>query len=887
MKGRRLFTFIRRTPRDIAADVDEELRFHLDRRAEALVAAGLSPSAAREEALREFGDLDDARAYLRSVDRETETLQRRKDYVSELRQDLVFAVRKLRASPGFALIAVLTLALGIGANTAIFSIVNGVLLRPLNFPHPEQLVRFGWPAQSGATPAPVSAVDVDDWREQGGDFAQVSGFWYTPGASGIDLTGGREAQRLSAAFVERDFFATLGVRAARGRLPRPDELVRGGNVHVVVLSHGFWQREFGGSPSVIDSTLTLRDAPYQVIGVLPPEFRYPSDHVDVYVPYATITDDMAPRIRWNRFLTGIARLEPAVAVAQAGNEANAIAHRLSAKFVEDSAFHGGRVESLQGAMTGPIRSSLLVLFGTVGLVLLLACVNLASLQLARGAGRAHELAIRMSLGATRGRIARQLLTESLLLALLGGAAGLGLGVLGTRGLLALTAGQVPRAAEVGADGTVLLFAFALALGTGVLFGLVPAMRSAGSDLQRTLREGGRSLAGGHRLRSALVVFEVALALVLAAGASLMTESFVRLLRVDPGFRPDHLVAVNFTISPGRWTDSSGYQGFYHRVVERARTLPGVVSAGAAQYAPFQGLGEQTSFLPEGMQVASGTQWPTTYVQRVSDGYFHTIGTPLISGREFRADENQKTPFGVIVNKPLADRYFPGQNPVGKKIQFGGGPAPVPIVGVVGDIRQTALDEPAPPLVYVNNMQSPRIKTTLVMRTRGDPLAAARSIRAAIQSMDPDQPVTSVFTFDELVRDAVARPRALTTVLGAFGVMGLVLGALGIYGVLAYLVSQRRKEIGVRMALGAGRGRVLGMIVRRGLGLAAVGIAIGLPAAFAFTHLIRGVLYGVQPGNPITFALLGVVVLVVALGASYLPARRAAGVDPAIALRADG
>ncbi len=886
MKFRRLFRFVRRTSREIDADVDAELRFHLDQRTEELTAAGLAAHAAREQALREFGDLDDARTYLGTVDRETETRQRRKDTMDELKQDLVFAFRKLRSSPGFALVAILTLALGIGANTAIFSIVNGVLLRPLPFPHPEQLVRFGWNARGDAGGlGSVSAVDLDDWRAQRTDFGQVSGFWYTPGASGIDLTGGRQAQRLSAAFVERDFFSTLGVAAEFGRLPRTDELVRGGNVRVLVLSHGFWQRQFGGSPTVIDSTLTLRGAPYTVLGVLPAGFRYPSDGVDVYVPYATITDEMAPRIRWNRFLTGFARLKPGVTIARAREQADVASHRLASQFVEDSAFGGATVERMRSAMTGPVRSSLLVLFGTVGLVLLLACVNLASLQLARGAGRAHEVAIRRSLGATRGRIARQLLTESLVLSVTGAAVGLALGLLGTRALLSLTAGQIPRAAEVGLDGHVLLFTLGLAGVTGVLSGLVPAIRTSAGELQQTLREGGRAMAGGHRLRSGLVVFEIALALVLAAGASLMTESFVHLLRVDTGFRPDHLVAVNFTLNPDQAVDSSGYQGFYQRVIERARALPGVIAAGAAQYAPFQGLGEQGRFLPEGMQVAAGAQWPQTYIQRVSDGYFHAIGTPIIAGREFRPDENQKTPLGVLVNKTLADRYFPGLNPVGRKIDLGGA-GPVPIVGVVGDIRQSAIDEPAPPLVYVDNMQSPRVKTTLVLRTSGDPLAAARNVRAVIQSIDPDQPITSVFTFDQLVQDAVARPRALTTVLGAFGALGLILGALGIYGVLAYLVSQRRREIGVRMALGADRRRVLGMIVRRGLVLALAGIAVGLPAAFGFAHLIRGVLFGVEPGNPLAFAAVAGVLLLVALGASYLPARRAARVDPAIALRAE-
>jgi putative ABC transport system permease protein len=885
MKIRRLFGFLRRSPQDIDADVDEELRFHLDQRADALVAGGLSTNAARAQALREFGDLEDARAYMRALDRDIETRQRRKDYMGELTQDLAFAVRKLRSSPGFAIVAVLTLALGIGANTAIFSIVNGVLLRPLDFPHAEQLVNVWWADRpAGYLHTPLSAVDLDDWRAQRTDFSSVSGYWYAEGTSGIDLTGGKEAQRLSAAFVERDFFSTLGVNADHGRLPRPEELVRGGPIRVVVLSHGFWVRQFGASRSVIDSTLTLSGAPYAVIGVLPPSFHYPAPNVDVYVPFATIPDDAAPRIRWNRFLSGFARLERGVTPAQAQLQANGVAHRLSKQFVEDSSYDGATVQSMKAAMTGPVRSSLLVLLGTVALVLLLACVNLASLQLARGAGRAHEVAVRMSLGATGGRIARQMLTESLVLATIGGAAGLGFGILGTRALVALAAGQIPRASDVSVDGTVLLFTLALSLATGVLFGLAPALRISAGTLQQSLREGGRSMAGvaGHRLRGGLVVFEIALALVLAAGACLMAESFVRLMRVDAGFRPDHLVAVNFTISPSQWTDSAGYRGFYRRVIDAARTLPGVVSAGAAQYAPFQGLGERGSFRPQGMTVAPDGQLPTMYVERVSDGYFHTVGTPMVAGREFTAAEDAKSPPGVIVNKTLADRYF-GGNAMGKTLDFGAPPA-IPIIGVVGDIRQSALDEPAPPIVYVNNMRSPRVRTTLVLRTGGNPMTTARNMRALIQSMAPDQPVTSVLTFDQLLSDEVARPRALTTLLAAFGAIGLILGALGIYGVLAYLVSQRGREIGVRMALGAGRGSVLRMIVRRGVMLAVIGVAIGLPAAIAFAHLIRGVLFGVEPGDPVNFALVAAALLLVAAAASYLPARRAARVDPAIALR---
>ena len=487
---RRLFRFARRSRGDIASDVDAELRFHLDERESELMARGMPADDAHAAALREFGDLDDARQYLRDVDHDIEMRRRRKDYMGEFTQDLGFAFRKLRSSPGFAAVAILTLALGIGANTAIFSVVNGVLLRPLPLPNPEQLVRVWWTDRANSdTRVPVSAVDLDDWRNRAPSVAGISGYFYADGTSGIDLTGGAEAQRLSAAFVELGFFTTLGAHAEAGRLPRPEELTRGGPIRVAVLSHGFWQRQFGGSRTVIDSAITLSGEPFTVIGVMPADFRYPSAKVDVYVPFATITDQMAPRVRTNRFMTAIARLQPGVTVARATTELGGVAQRLSASFVDDSAFSGVTMRSVQADMTLPVRSSLLVLFGAVGIVLLLACVNLASLQLARGTTRAHEMAVRLSLGATRGRIVRQLLTESLVVSLLGGVAGLGVGVLGTDSLLALAADQIPRAAEVRLDATVLAFAIGVSLATGVLFGLIPALRTSAAQPQVSLREG--------------------------------------------------------------------------------------------------------------------------------------------------------------------------------------------------------------------------------------------------------------------------------------------------------------------------------------------------------------------------------------------------------------
>ncbi|HEX6536092.1 MAG TPA: ABC transporter permease [Gemmatimonadaceae bacterium] len=884
---RPIFRFPWRTAQHISDDIDEELRFHLEMRAEELTARGLSPEAARAEAARQFGDVEDARRYLRHVDQDIEAARRRRDYVGELRHDIGYALRKLRGAPAFTLTALLTLALGIGANTAIFSVVHGVLLKPLPYPHPEQLVRL-WSAspETGTSDGAVSPNDLDDWRAQRRAFADIGGYWYMEGGSGIDMTGEGDPQRLSATYVEPGFFAALGAPALIGRLPREEEMHRGGPDRVVVLSYALWRRQFAGSPAVVGRTLTLDGAPYEVIGVLPRDFSYPSDRVDVYIPYSTIPDEGIPRIRSNRVLQVVARLKPGVTVARGRAEMNAIARRLAEQYPEDRTWTTVTIQPLRDVIVGKARTGLLVLLGAVAFVLLLACANLASLLLARGSARERELAVRAALGAGRGRLVRQLLTESIVLAVAGGALGVLLALAGTRALVTLGATQLPRAGEIGLDPAVLLFALALSVATGVLFGLVPALRATADDLQSALREGGRGSTGarGQRMRAGLVVGEVAVAVVLVVGAGLMTRSFLRLLNVDLGFHPEHVLVVNFSVGSRHDSTDAQQWGYYTAVLDRVRALPGVVAVGAAKEIPFRLTGERHEFVPEGMVVPAGTEPPSAAFIHVGDGYFHALGVPVLAGREYTRDDDSRVPWRLVVNQAFAKKFFPDRPAVGRTLTIGD--EHVPIIGVVGDIRQESVDEPARPTVYVHYLQNPRSQVNLVVRTRGEPLAMARAVRDAIWSVDRSQTITSIFTLADAASEAVARPRLLTTLLGLFGVLGLLIGGIGLYGVLAYLVTHRQREIGVRVALGADAGSVLRMIVRRGMGLAGLGLIAGLAGAAALTRFMRSVLFGVEATDPLTFALVALVLLGVAFLASWIPARRAAHVDPLIAMRAE-
>jgi predicted permease len=876
-------------------DVDDEVRAHLDARAEALVASGLDPAAARAQALREFGDVNEARQYMGKLAVRTAQDQRRRYYMEAFRQDVRFALRRLVAAPGFTLTSFVTLALGIGATTAIFSLVYGVLFRPLPFPAPDRLYAvYSANVASGSLRASVSAVDLDDWRAARQDIADIGGVWYQAGSSGVDLTGRGEPRRLSAAFFTPGFLETLGVDVVAGRRPREDEQVRGGPDDIVMLSYAFWMREFNGATSAIGTALTLGGVPHTVVGVLPPEMRFPGDHLDVFIPFSTFPDEAIPRLRVVRVLDVIARAKPGVDQSRVEAEMAAITARLAQDEPDDKSWGHATVVPLADVMTGPVRGGLLVLLGAVGLVLLMSTVNVAALQVARAAGRGREMAVRQALGARRGRLVRQLITESLVLAIIGGAAGIALAYGLLRVLLVLAAGQLPRTAEVGVDGIAILVAVAVSLVAGLVFGVAPALRSMRTQPQDALGAGARGTVGAdsQRLRSGLVVAELAVAMMLVVGAGLMGRSFIALTRVDPGFQPDGLVGVQFNIDGNRHAAPPdpdnpmyrGYMEYYRQVLERVRALPGVQSAAAVKNAPFRGNGERNGFTIPGRVRNAGEDGPTAQVIHISDGYFSTIGARLVAGREFTPRDRAGAPIVLVVNEAFVRAFFPGEPAVSQHLKFG--PFDAEIVGVVNDIRQVAMSEPARPTMYVDNLQNGRVQMTVVARTVGDPMTLASSIRTAIQSLDPDQSIAEVFTFNQSVNVALARPRLLVVLLGGFGVLGLLLGAIGIYGVMAALVGQRRREIGVRIALGASSAAVLSMVVRRGLALALAGVCIGLVGAWGLSRFLDSVLFGIGATDPWTFGGVALTLALVAVAASGLPARRAAHVNPVDALRAD-
>lgn len=816
--------------------------------------------------------------------------------MSEFRQDVTYAWRRLRAAPGFALTAALTLALGIGANTAIFSMVNGVLLRPLPFPDPDRLYAvYSANRTAGLLEASVSAVDLDDWRAQRQSIDDIGGYFYAEGSSGVDLTGRGAPRRLAGVYITPGFFTALGVQPARGRLPREDELVRGGPDRVAVLTHGFWVREFGADPSAVGSTISLGGTPYSVIGVLAPDMRFPTDSADVYLPFSNIPDSGIPRLRQVRTLRVVARAKPGVTEDSVRAEMMAITGRLAKQYPEDRAWDAATVIPLTDVIVGPARQGLLVLFGAVGLVLLMACVNVAGLQLARAMGRGREVAVRLALGARRGRLVRQLLTESLVLSAVGGVLGLALAKAALVGLLVLSAGQLPRAAEVSLDGPVVAFAIGMSILTGLLFGIVPALRTSRGDAQLVLREGGRSVAGqtNQRLRLILVVTEVAVAMMLVVGAGLMGRSFLALQQVDAGFRPDHLLAVQFSIDTSRHPSPNRAPGqppvtgrtyvqYYQDVIEKVRALPGIVSVAAVKDPPLRGNGERNGFNIPGRPVPAGEDPPSATMIHVSYGYFATIGAK-VDGREYTPHDRAGAPFVVVVNDAFARRHFPGERAVGKKLLMGRD-TEVEIIGVVNDIRQVAMAEPAQPTIYLHNLQNSRSKTTIVARTKGEPLEMADDIRKAIWSLDSEQAITAVFTFDEAVSRALAGPRLLVVLLASFGLVGLALGAVGVYGILSAVVNERRREIGVRLALGASPGRVQAMVVRRGLTLTAIGVLLGLAGAAGLSTFLSTVLYGVKPLDPWTYAGMAAVLGATAAVASWLPARNAARTDPLESLR---
>jgi putative ABC transport system permease protein len=802
-----------------------------------------------------------------------------------LTQDLRYALRRLLRSPGFTLIAVLTLALGIGANSAIFSVVHGVLLRPLPFAEPDRLVMLYTGYPDDETRYPLSPPDFMSFHDDARAFSGVAAV----SPSEETLTGRGEPERVPIAMVSRRFFEVMGVSPVLGRSFHEEESEPGAN-EVTVLGHAFWRQHFGADPRVIGQTLTLSGVQRTVVGVLPPEFDFPDQRALYYpIAYDSRFNSTTAQARRGEFLTTVARLAPGVTVEQALTEARTINARLQQEFPQTNSQNINlTLLPLREQLMGSVRAPLLILLGAVGLVLLIACANVANLLLARAAAREGEMAVRTALGAGRGRIVRQLLTESVLLGLAGGAAGLLLAVFGTHALLAARPEGIPRLEGVGVDATVVAFTMLIAVGTGLLFGLIPAVQATRSDLALRIREGGRGGLGGrasNRARRTLVVTEIALALMLVVGAGLLIRSFAQLTAVDPGFRTERLVSFGLSTPPSAYEDGAAVRQFYERLLERVASLPGVESAAAAANLPLAGTRNILGFDIENREPPPPGFVQDAALTSVTPEYFSTLGIPLRRGRLLEGRDGVDAPEVVVVNEAFVRRYLPGEDPIGRRISLNGEEW-IEIVGVVGDAPQYGLDQDVRPAMFATLSQFTTRTLTVVARTAGDPLALAGAIRREVAALDPNLPVQRFTTGEQLVSASVAQPRFYMALLAIFAGVALLLAAVGIFGVMSYLVTQRTREIGVRMALGANPASVLRLVVGGALGLAGVGVAVGVLAALLGSRLLSGLLFGVGSLDPVTYVGAAAVLLAVAALASYLPARAATRVDPNTALRFD-
>jgi predicted permease len=800
--------------------------------------------------------------------------------------DILQALRSFRRSKGYIAAALLTLAVGLGANAVIFSAVHAVLLRPLPFRAPERLVWVGHAHRERGIVAAFSSQDFDDLARStsgpGRAFASLADYAWFPGNSGMSLTGVGEPLRVPVASVSGAFFPTLGMQAALGRplLPADD---RPGTNHVVVLSHRLWRSRFAGDRAVVGHQVTLDGAPFTVVGVMPPELAYPDREVGIWAPLSLVGDDKVPHLREVRWLSVVGRLAPGVTPRAATTQATTVLTRLERQFTASNEGWGtAALVPLAEKVTGDVRPLLTVLFAAVGLVLLVICVNLANLSLARASGRRRELAIRAALGATPSRLAGQLLIESVGLALAGGILGLLLAELGIVGLGGLAADYLPRANEIRLDAAVALFTLALAVACGFAFGEAAARRAAGRDLRQALQERSAGVEGrGHGARL-LVMAQTALATLLLIGAGLLLRSFWRLVHVDPGFQAAHVLSLSISIPDQHVNLPDGGARYRGEILRRLRGLPGVLTVGAGHAQPLADQGEKYSFIP----VGAADPRPVTADEGlliVSAGYFRALGIPLLRGRDFdQRDEDGKAPPALIVSQSLAHQLWPGEEAVGKRLR--NGKTNLAVVGVVGDVHGKGMARPAGPAVYGPMRLFPRGTIKLFLRTAGDPLAVLGAARQAIWQWNPDQPISEVAPLSQLVADDVARPRLLSSTVAAFGALAAFLAALGIYGVTVQSVRRRTQEIGVRMALGADRAQVVAMIVRQGMLLALGGLACGLAAAFALARLLASVLFGVGTADPMTYVGVALLVAAAALAASYLPAREAAAVDPLAAIK---
>jgi putative ABC transport system permease protein len=868
-------------PRSVEVDLDREVHSHLEMLTEENIRAGMQPKEAQRAARLELGGVEQVKEQVRE--------ERVGNWLRSVISDCRCGVRQLQKNPGFTTVTVLTLALGVGANTAMFSMVYGVVLRPLPFKDAGHLYTL-WERNTkmGYEQNPPAAGNFRDWRDRNRVFEGMAAF---DASRTFNLAGNSSPERVDGAAISPELFELLGVSPVIGRgfSPQDDQL---GQNRVVVLSYRLWQRRFNSNPSIVGTSITLDGSNSTVIGVMPPGFHFPGDTgtvlniftappAQLWVPLALTPKAWSARS--SHYLEVIGRLRSGVTVDQAQTEMNSIEDQLVKEYPRDYIGSDVNLVPLHTQIVGTFRSALLVLFGAVAFVLLIVCANVANLLLARATSRRREIAIRTALGASRSRLVRQLATESLTLAIVGGALGVLIAAWGVTMLKLIVPDNFPRTADIHLDGPALIFTAIASVSTGLIFGLAPAFQTSRTDVTESLKEGGRGVEGigRDRLRSALVISEVALALILLVGTGLMLRSFLRLQQVDPGFKPDHLLTME--ISLPRYS-AAQKTSFYSQLLERVRALLEVQSAGAIGHLPLGGNIDSYNLEVLG-RAPLRNEYANPSCHVIMSGYFESMKIPLREGRYFDARDNADSPHVLIINDVVARNVFPTVTPIGQRLQLGLNGFTGEIVGVVGHTSHLALDYAPVEEVYMPYPQVPFSDTmALTIRTASAPLALSRPVQDLIRALDKDRPVSKIRTMDDVMGTSAAAPRFRTVLLGLFGLAALLLGGLGIYGVISYSVSQRTREFGIRVALGADLGQILRSVIAHGLKLTLAGVLIGVAGGLVLTRFLRSLLFGISAADPLTFASVALLLTVVAVLACYIPARRAIKVDPVIALR---
>jgi len=879
---RRLRTLWERTRRTLHEDprdseFEAEIEAHLALLVDRFRRQGLTQQAALEAAQRQFGNT----ALLQEDRRAMQTVPA----LENVRADLIYAVRTLRKNPGFAATAVVTLALGIGANTAIFSVCNAVLFKPLPYAEPDRIVML-WEWLPTGKQSTVAPANFFDWRRSTRSFSAMAALT----SSSFILGEQNEAARLAGAGISWDFFSLLGVHFALGRSFLPDEDAPGPN-RVAILSHRVWQEHFGADREIVGRPVTLNDSRYTVVGVLPTDFQFGTDaagfralsQVDIWVPIAL---DPQKLQRGTHPLRVIAKLKPGVSLANAQAELNVTADNLARLYPDDNRDKGITAIPLTEQVTANVRVALQTLLGAVGLVLLIACANVGNLLLSRAAARTREMAVRVALGATRARLAQQLLTESLVLSSLGGIAGFVFALAAIAAVSPYLPADLSRAAGIAVDPRMLLFTAIVSLITGILFGLVPLFGMGSFNPGESLKQTNR-VAGGipSGIRSGLAVAQIATAIVLLIGAGLMAKSFWALVHVAPGFRSENILTARLSLLRTRYSDNRKIAAFERELLDRLHDRPGIQSAGFTTYLPMSGSDNGWAFFIEGRPPLPIGVYNMAKYRPVGAGYFETIGIPVRRGRSFTHSDTADSPWVVIVNESMAHEYWGAEDPVGRRLHFGG-PTWRTVIGVVGDVLHEGLDAESKPEMYVPVEQAPNVETgpTIVVRTTLDAAVAAAALRETVSAIDRAMPVDRIETMEQLVSSSVAQPRFRTVILAAFSMLALAMASIGIYGVMNYLVIQRTREFGIRLSVGATRADVLRLVLGRAAALIAVGTCVGLIGSVLLVRLIAKLLFGTAPLDPATFAAVPLLLAAVALAASYVPARRATRVDPMVALR---